>query len=118
MEPGGSVYPQLRPERARLGRRRGTLARMPRRPGSSSRLRPPTVAPPLVLARDHSPERIARMLADGSLTRLHRGAYVRPLPTESPTDRMVARIAAVHHLAQVDHCFSHASAAILHGLPL
>jgi very-short-patch-repair endonuclease len=58
------------------------------------------------------------MLADGSLTRLHRGAYVRPHPTETPTDRMVARIAAVHHLTEVDHCFSHASAAILHGLPL
>jgi len=89
---------------------------MARRPGAPSLLRPPAAAPALLLARDYAPEELARMLASGSVMHLRRGAYLRVQPDEAPADLALAHLVAAHHLIRTEHCFSHHSAALLHGL--
>lgn len=89
---------------------------MARRPQS-----PPLTPPPLPtvhLARDLPRHLVASHLRAGTWRRVGRGAYV---PADAPTTARsdaIARAVGVHHQRQIDHCFSHATAALVHGVPL
>ncbi|QJW35875.1 hypothetical protein [Cellulosimicrobium protaetiae] len=79
--------------------------------------------PALHLAREHLPEEVRRRLADGEWERLRRGAYRDAPPPDRPPAAaaralVVARARAVAHALRADPVVSHASAALLHGLPL
>lgn len=89
---------------------------MPRRPGSDSGLHPPTTPAGVMLARDYPARRLERLVATGSATRLHRGAYRLNRPGDGPGDRLLAQVVAAHHQTSGNHCFGHTSAALLHGL--
>jgi very-short-patch-repair endonuclease len=58
------------------------------------------------------------MVTSGQAVRLQRGAYLLSTHGLDPADQALGRISAAHHLARAEHCFSHTSAALLHGLPL
>jgi len=91
---------------------------MPRRPGSDSGLRPPTAAPPVLLAREHPRETLRRHMSSGAVERLSRGVYVQTTPGATRRDRALAAIVGAHHRLESEHSVSHVSAAVLHGLPL
>lgn len=77
---------------------------------------------PLVLARELDQARLRHAVARGTLERIRRGAYREPPPdgTAGRARRELARdrLRAVHHQLGGDHVFSHASAALLWGVPL
>jgi hypothetical protein len=71
-----------------------------------------------MLAAGFSDDEVRRLLRIGDLTRVRRGSYVvGPLPEEPVRRHRLAISAAVRALAD-EAVLSHASAAVLHGLPL
>ncbi|MDC7123851.1 hypothetical protein OMK64_20170, partial [Cellulomonas fimi] len=89
---------------------------MPPRPGSATDLVPPAL-PHVVHARDHPSNAIAAAVARGALMRVGRGTYL-PTTDVSPRAEALARVIGTHARVATDHVFSHATAAMLHGLPL
>ncbi|MFJ4232106.1 hypothetical protein [Cellulosimicrobium sp. I38E] len=78
---------------------------------------------PVHLAHEHLPEEARRRLAAGEWERVRRGAYRDTPPPDVPplvAERAlaVARARAVAHALRADPVVSHASAALLHGLPV
>ena len=78
---------------------------------------------PLHLAREHLPEEVRRRLAAGEWERVRRGTYRDTPPPDVPPvvaarTLAVARARAVALGLGADPVVSHASAALLHGLPL
>ncbi|WP_225752725.1 hypothetical protein [Actinotalea sp. Marseille-Q4924] len=94
---------------------------MPRRPSSSPGSAPP-VLPAVHRACDHPPSVVRGRVRDGGWARVQPGAYV-TLP-ESGDEHARAqhldlgRVAAAAARLSTDHVISHASAALLWGLPL
>jgi hypothetical protein len=71
-----------------------------------------------LLAVGWSDDEVRRLLRIGDLTRVRRGSYVAgPLP-EEPVRRHRLAIAAAAEVLAEEAVVSHASAAVLHGLPL
>lgn len=66
------------------------------------------------LLRGLSDDELARMVRRGDLTRLQRGAYLEPGTGPDDRLRLLATVAGL----RVPGVVSHASAALLHGLPL
>ncbi len=66
------------------------------------------------LAQGFSDDELARMVRRGELTRLQRGAYLQPGTHPDQRLRLLATVAGL----RVPGVVSHASAALLHGLPL
>lgn len=66
------------------------------------------------LGYDH--RELARMVADGQLVRVRRGAYARSTPADAPAAHRLLIDATMPRLAP-DATLSHASAAVLHELP-
>lgn len=89
---------------------------MPPRPGA------PTPTPPSLptvhLAHDHLRQDVAARLRAREWHRVGRGAYVSTTVATDVRDAALARIVGVHHRLRGQHAFSHASAAMLWGLPL
>src|SRR3954453_8638966 len=74
--------------------------------------------PSRLLAAGFSDDEVRRLLRIGDLTRVRRGSYVvGPLPEEPVQRHRLAITAATRALAG-DAVVSHASAAVLYGLPL
>lgn len=90
--------------------------RVPTRPGSAA---PAAVAalPAITTAGDHLPQDIAARVRRGTLRRVTRGSYVTPVVADDVRGAELARIAAVHRRLIAPHVFSHASAALVWGLP-
>lgn len=98
----------------------GTLTSMPRRPGSVD---PPLEPFPRVhLARNVPRAVVARMIRSGGWVKVRTGAYVVPPPEADRHARRrflaLAGIVAAARQLTIDHTFSHASAALVWGLPL
>ncbi|MFI2104472.1 hypothetical protein ACH436_14335 [Isoptericola sp. NPDC019693] len=81
----------------------------------------------ILLARDHDPYALRSGLRAGALERVRRGAYraVDGVEPSTATERatlarsgVVDRAHAVHAGLRTLHWFSHATAAVLHGLPV
>jgi hypothetical protein len=66
------------------------------------------------LALGHSDDELSRMVRRRELVRLQRGAYVEPATAPDERLRLLATVAGL----RVPGVVSHASAALLHGLPL
>lgn len=69
---------------------------------------------PTALAQGFSDDELARMVRRRDLTRLQRGAYLEPGAAPDDRLRLLATVAGL----RVPGVVSHASAALLHGLPL
>ncbi|WP_409332239.1 hypothetical protein [Trujillonella humicola] len=74
----------------------------------------PALLRPVALAGGYSDDELARMVRRRELVRLQRGAHVQP---DTPTDDRLRMLATAAGL-RVPGVVSHASAALLHGLPL
>jgi len=89
------------------------------RPGSAAPQAPEL--PELVTSTDLPPPALAGQVAARRLLRVRRGAYLRVVPGEAERDaalrRDLARIDAVDRRLGGEHVISHASAALLWGLP-
>jgi very-short-patch-repair endonuclease len=94
-------------------RRRETV-----RPGDRRALVPATV-PPAVRFSERRREEIRRRSREGGLERLRKGVYLPPGEATGAADRrrvdLLRRICAAEARLDVDHWFSHTSAAVLHG---
>lgn len=70
-----------------------------------------------LLADGWSPQGIRREVAAGTLTRVRRGMYLLD-PAEDQTERHLADLQATARTLSGEWWFSHASAGVLHGLPV
>jgi hypothetical protein len=73
----------------------------------------------ILLSQGYDPEELARMVRDGTMTRIRRGAYARVAQNEegSIDDRHRRLILATVPQLDPGAVVSHGSAALLHGLP-
>jgi hypothetical protein len=73
----------------------------------------------ILLSQGYDPEELARMVRDGTMTRIRRGAYARVAQKEegSIDDRHRRMILATVPQLDSGAVVSHGSAALLHGLP-
>ena len=72
-------------------------------------------------AHDLTPRTVARLVADGTWVRLRRGVYVDRevwAAADLHRDRPLLRLRAAHLVLELDHWFSHDSAAVLHRIGL
>ena len=71
-----------------------------------------------MLAREHQSQTLRDRVDRGQLERIGRGIYT-PKSPDSPADAIaLARLVGLHDRLSAGHCFSHDSAALLHGLPI
>ncbi|ANC31101.1 hypothetical protein [Isoptericola dokdonensis] len=95
-------------------RRRDTV-----RPGDRRGLTPAAVPPAVRFDERRRPE-LRRRRRDGSLERLRKGVYLAPVAGDGGVarrrqDELLRRVRAVESRLDVDHWFSHTTAAVLHG---
>jgi len=72
-------------------------------------------------AHDLTPRMVARLVGDGTWVRLRRGVYVDGevwAAADRYRGRPLLRVRAAHLVLELDHWFSHDSAAVLHGIGL
>ncbi|MCL1869905.1 MAG: hypothetical protein FWF90_05775 [Promicromonosporaceae bacterium] len=75
------------------------------------------VSDKVVLAREREQGELRRLVGSGELRRVRRGGYVVG-PADGPDAAALAHLAVVHRQLRAPHVVSHASAALLWGLPL
>ncbi len=79
----------------------------------------PIELPEVMTTRDHGFDTLRPAIQAGALTRLRRGAYIRPDPAQARWERrrtmMLARCVAVAATYTTRFAFSHETAALLHG---
>jgi len=94
---------------------------MARRPGPSPRLEPPAL-PVVHLARDYPPSHVAAQVRAGAWIRVRHAAYIDARPGGERHDRdrqaALARTVAIRDQLTAPYVLSHASAALVWGLPL
>src|SRR6218665_620010 len=90
---------------------------MPRRPGSHPTPSPMTM-PTIHLARDVPAHVVASHLTSEAWRRVSRGTYVPSSAPEAQRADALARVVGIHRRLGGDRVVSHASAALVHGLPL
>ncbi len=72
-------------------------------------------------AHDLTPRQVARLVSDGSWVRVRRGVYADGevwAAADPLRGRPLLRLRAAHLVLELDHWFSHDSAALLHGIGL
>ncbi len=72
-------------------------------------------------AHDVTPRQVARLVTDGSWVRVRRGVYADGevwAAADRHRGRPLLRVRAAHLVLELDHWFSHDSAAVLHGIGL
>lgn len=72
----------------------------------------------MILARELPSHVLRKRVDDRRLDRIGRGVYTTTTADASPDSIALARLEGLHQRLTAAHCFSHESAALLHGLPL
>lgn len=72
----------------------------------------------MILARELPSHVLRERVNARRLDRIGRGVYTTTAADAAPDSIALARLAGLHHRLTAAHCFSHESAALLHGLPL